>query len=920
MALWRGALGAFVDFIVFFVVCAAVVVAIALFFSNNRLGERLDRIESETKILGSNFKQIELLYAALLASRQAPGTAPEPTPPAAAPAAPPPMPAAAPEVPVIATPPGPPETRASAHAPEPPPAPAASVPLTAPKPPRRFEWERFIGVNLPIWLGAIALCIAGYFFVSYAIESGFFTPEFRVLAALAAGLGFLAAAEFVRRRATTDNTSAIAAALASAAIATLYATAYIASVTYALIPQFVGFAAMAAVTALAIVIALAFGQVVAVVGLLGGYLTPALFASEAPSALTLFGYLTALHVAMFGVIRLKSWWQLTLPALLGPAVWIVLWSQVFGFEAQPIIASVFLILVPVVVGMAASRAWLDSEESSWLVGGQPGWARRALPLSVGLASLGFLAFLSASGFAIVFWQGLIIFGILTVAVGFLWPLSLSYLQFLPLAASVLALLTWRATGYVEVAFITGALSAIFGFGALDQFRRLRRPVAWASALAFVALFFFAIALFKVSGWQSVLEQKHLWALAALALAAAFTGLLWVFGPRVEPAEERSRVYAALAGAVTTFISLTAVIELDPVLFPASAAVAVVGLAAVHGRVPVRRLRVLAAIYAVVYGLLAVGAGAAITSSGSPLAFVLAKSLEEAPLVLLILPGLAFFGAATLFQRSPAAGQSKPLVDCLDAASILMLALGIFYLVTPNIAGRLLADAYVTGAKLANPELVLAAVAVFAGHVLARRALYIAGLLLALLVAVAMLLGLVAPVYSFWPAFDLPAVAIFSIALLTLGLPALIYLGIGRFLRGETNLALANIGRGLSVFAVFVLFTLILVEIRHAYHPERLQGPMTSAEFYSYSIGMLAFGVGLLLFGVALQNRGARALSFVFVLAATVKVFLFDAASLEGLWRVLSFLGMGLSFLGISWAYARYVFGLGRGKPAAPAPA
>jgi len=43
------------------------------------------------------------------------------------------------------------------------------------------------------------------------------------------------------------------------------------------------------------------------------------------------------------------------------------------------------------------------------------------------------------------------------------------------------------------------------------------------------------------------------------------------------------------------------------------------------------------------------------------------------------------------------------------------------------------------------------------------------------------------------------------------------------------------------------------------------------------------------------------------------VFLFDAAALTGLWRVLSFLLMGLSFLGISWAYARFVFGIGLPK-------
>ena len=109
-------------------------------------------------------------------------------------------------------------------------------------------------------------------------------------------------------------------------------------------------------------------------------------------------------------------------------------------------------------------------------------------------------------------------------------------------------------------------------------------------------------------------------------------------------------------------------------------------------------------------------------------------------------------------------------------------------------------------------------------------------------------------------------------------------------------------------------------------------------FLAYAFPLLLFTVGLALFrvpgkdqkssleptlrligGVAFKHRGARAVSFFFVLAATIKVFLFDASELTGLWRVLSFLLMGLSFLGISWAYARFVFGIGTRKEEPPAP-
>ena len=126
---------------------------------------------------------------------------------------------------------------------------------------------------------------------------------------------------------------------------------------------------------------------------------------------------------------------------------------------------------------------------------------------------------------------------------------------------------------------------------------------------------------------------------------------------------------------------------------------------------------------------------------------------------------------------------------------------------------------------------------------------------------------------------------------------------------------------MSIFAVVVTYTMLMINIRHAYNlgAPTLAGDVSQSEYYAYSIATLAFGLALLIGGVALKHRGARAVSFFFVLAATIKVFLFDASELTGLWRVLSFLLMGLSFLGISWAYARFVFGIGTRKEEPPAP-
>jgi len=47
-------------------------------------------------------------------------------------------------------------------------------------------------------------------------------------------------------------------------------------------------------------------------------------------------------------------------------------------------------------------------------------------------------------------------------------------------------------------------------------------------------------------------------------------------------------------------------------------------------------------------------------------------------------------------------------------------------------------------------------------------------------------------------------------------------------------------------------------------------------------------------------------SLVVMLAAVGKVFLFDAAGLDGLLRIASFAALGFSLIGVGWLYSRYL--------------
>jgi len=74
------------------------------------------------------------------------------------------------------------------------------------------------------------------------------------------------------------------------------------------------------------------------------------------------------------------------------------------------------------------------------------------------------------------------------------------------------------------------------------------------------------------------------------------------------------------------------------------------------------------------------------------------------------------------------------------------------------------------------------------------------------------------------------------------------------------------------------------------------------------VAWLLFGVALLFFGTVRKDKMIRVASLIVMIFTVGKVFLYDASELEGLFRVFSFFGLGLSLLGLSWFYTQFVFG------------
>jgi uncharacterized membrane protein len=91
-----------------------------------------------------------------------------------------------------------------------------------------------------------------------------------------------------------------------------------------------------------------------------------------------------------------------------------------------------------------------------------------------------------------------------------------------------------------------------------------------------------------------------------------------------------------------------------------------------------------------------------------------------------------------------------------------------------------------------------------------------------------------------------------------------------------------------------------------------QGPIlvawyeTVAEDYAYSAVWLAFGIAVFLVGLVLSRQPIRYAGLGVVSLVVLKVFLWDMAGLEGLYRIASFMGLGLCLVGIGWLYGKFV--------------
>ncbi|HWV42809.1 DUF2339 domain-containing protein [Pseudorhodoplanes sp.] len=775
------------------------------------------------------------------------------------------------------------------------------------------DFERRFGTQWVVWIGGLALALGGIFLVRYTIEAGLIGPRLRImlgglLAAALVGLG-----EYARRRETLAgfarfNTAHIPSVLTAAGTTIAYAVIYAAFALYDFLSPATAFVLLGAVALATLAAALLHGPALAGLGLIGAFVTPALIGSAQPNYLALYLYLAVVTAAAFLLARARLWRWLAIATAVFSFVWLVLPLGAGG--------ALYPQIFHVLVGFALAAALI----ASGVLFGPDAQAGR-----LDLLSSGVLASYVLGALLLVFFNRhggpalVALFVLCAATIAAAWR-SESVTPALGAAAiaGILVVAHWSVSDYfVTVASPGGPYSAVPPVAKLEGLRahvvlgtgltlmfgaagylaqgRLRHPYAamiWAGMAVLTPLAMLIALYYGITGFVRSIPFAGVALLLAALFAIATEGLT-----RRKIAAGDAAASAVFAAGAVAALALTLTFTLERGWLTVAFALMVPGLAYVADKRPLPLLRLLCVI------LVALVMARIVWEPR-----IVGDDVGRTPILNWLLwgygvPALAFWLGARILRRRADDFASRSVESAAITFTALTFMLQIRHFMNDG-------DIYRPSASLAELGLqVSTALAMTIGLERVRlRTNSIVHEVAALIIGILALFGaLISTGIQFNPVFTNEPVGgpFFNVLLLGYAIPAILMAILARMFR-ETRPALAYVIA--AVAAIILALVYLTLEVRRIFHGPMIGGFSTSdAEQYTYSAVWLVFGVALLLAGIALKSQPARFASAAVVLLTVGKVFLYDLAGVQGVFRALSLICLGLTLMGIGWLYQRLLF-------------
>jgi Predicted membrane protein len=452
---------------------------------------------------------------------------PRPTPTPVAPPAPVPNP----EISNLESPPSLPPTPPTPTPALPPvlPPPAVIVPSQTPPPEPKhqtFSLEHFVGAKLFAWLGGLTAFLAVAFFLKYSFEHDLISPQIRVTIGFALSAALIAGGLRIPR----EKYRITSHVLCATGVVSLYAVTFACHTVYRFAPftPLTTFALLSLITAAAFLLAVRLpAPVVALLGLLGGFLTPFIVSTGEDNPLGLFTYIALLDLGLAAVALHRRWHYLVPLAAAGTVLTQLAWThQFFQTSRTPLLVTLCLAFSALffVTAELARRLQRPSLHVTR--------AATALPL----VALAFACYLL--GYTDAATRPALFLGFVFAADAFLlllsWRDALAPRAHLLGGAAVFALLGFWTVQHLTPALLRWTLAACVLFAAahtaLPLFLARRRPdttpTAWGQLFPPVTLLLLLVPLFKLDAlslafWPAVLLVD----LLAIALAFVSGSLL-----------------------------------------------------------------------------------------------------------------------------------------------------------------------------------------------------------------------------------------------------------------------------------------------------------------------------------------------------------------------------------------------------------
>jgi len=768
-----------------------------------------------------------------------------------------------------------------------------AAPVSA-KPSRAEKFGEALAGNWLIWLGGAALVLGGAFLVKAAVDAGFFGPIMRVASALAAGATMLGGAQWLRLGGAPEKSLA-PPVLAGAGGATIYGAIYAAYGLYNLIPPLLAFVLLAGASAGLVVFAVLHrSQAMAGLAIVGAHLSPVLAGGGGPPGAPFYVYIFAISAGGLVVSQFMQWRLIAWFALAGGLFWPLVFIAM-GEVGPPLPLAIYL---PAFLAMAAVIVW-DAAVNPVDVNAV---RKSGAPLSLVVFAVALLGAVAAallftlsegfSGVLIFMWAA---FSLLTLAgarlrEGFSLAPAIVAAGF---AVTIALADTPRLFPLFEVGAAFAAFFAIGGYLVM-RLSRESGPAAFASAFGPAAIL---CGLFYAEGG---FEQAPVWGFASILIAFFNISVLAELYRRRGGFDGAPGVAAAYGLGAALATALAVAMSLDGLAMSFGFAIQAPVIAWLWRRFQLPALR---------YAASALAALGALRLLFLP--DVLDEAVGAAPIANLLLlaylaPAAGFWLAARWFEGGGLSRRGA-VVQGMEAAAISLFAVFVSLEIRHLMNSGDIGVDYNSLIEISIQTISWVLIGTFLRWRFGADLTPIRAFAEKALLALAALQTAGAPLGEmnpWWgattPLIEGPPIVNF-LALYFLA-PAAAF-GLAAYIARRTDGVLQS--RIAGLFALLLAYAWCILSVRHQFHaPDLSAGAIGDAESWGYSIVTILFATGLLVAAAFRRSAVLRFGGLAVLMGAVAKVFIFDMAGLEGVWRATSFLGLGAALVGIAVLHQR----------------